>query len=61
YIQAGKIDKQTAMAGGGSCGIASTNFVETRAIPGTRRWHASDSAQHRDIFLQELLLYHLLA
>jgi hypothetical protein len=30
YIQAGLIDRQATLAGGGSCGVAATNFIEIR-------------------------------
>ncbi|KAJ6522750.1 hypothetical protein B0H19DRAFT_1277240 [Mycena capillaripes] len=61
YIQPGLMDRQSTMAGGGSCGIASTNFVEFRLGLDSPRWRASQSADFRDLFLQEIILYHLLA
>lgn len=61
HIQPGVIDRQKTLAGGGSCGIASSNFIETRTGLGIPRWHGAQSAQFRDNFLQDILLYHLLA
>ncbi|KAJ7222742.1 hypothetical protein B0H12DRAFT_963129, partial [Mycena haematopus] len=61
HIQPGLIDRQRTLAGGGSCGIASSNFIEIRSGLGIPRWRAAQSAQFRDMFLQDILLYHLLA
>ncbi|KAJ7713987.1 hypothetical protein B0H16DRAFT_1246677, partial [Mycena metata] len=58
YIRPGVIDRQSTLAGGGSCGIASTNFIESRVGLGIPRWRAAQSAEFRDVFLQEVLLYH---
>ncbi|KAJ6524882.1 hypothetical protein DFH09DRAFT_885407, partial [Mycena vulgaris] len=55
------VDHQSSMAGGGSCGIASTNFVEARAGIVPSRWLAKQSAEFRDELLRDLILYHLLA
>ncbi|KAJ7502277.1 hypothetical protein B0H11DRAFT_2365617, partial [Mycena galericulata] len=60
-IRAGLIDRQRTLLGGGSCGVAVMNFVETHIGLGIPRWQAAQSAQFRDVFLQELLLYHLIA
>jgi hypothetical protein len=49
------------LGGPGSCGIASTNFIEFRVGLGTPRWMADQSAQFRDLYLQDLILYHLIA
>ncbi|KAJ7026265.1 hypothetical protein C8F04DRAFT_1297965 [Mycena alexandri] len=59
-ITAGSIDRQSALAGGGSCGIASTNFIESRAL-GTPRWRANRSAHFRQEMIRDLVLYHLIA
>ncbi|KAK7016636.1 hypothetical protein R3P38DRAFT_3202877 [Favolaschia claudopus] len=48
-------------SGGGSCGIAATNFVELRAGLPIPRWQAEQSSLFRDLILQDLLLYHLIA
>ncbi|KAF8188519.1 hypothetical protein K438DRAFT_1594204 [Mycena galopus ATCC 62051] len=61
HITPGLIDRQQALAGGGSCGIAATNFIECRAGLGLPRWRAAQSAEFRNIFLRDLLLYHLIA
>ncbi|KAJ7110883.1 hypothetical protein C8R44DRAFT_544532, partial [Mycena epipterygia] len=50
-IRAGTIDRQSTMAGCGSCGIAATNFAELRANIGTRPWRAKQSEDFRDEFL----------
>ncbi|KAF7369166.1 hypothetical protein MVEN_00243800 [Mycena venus] len=51
----------TSLAGEGSCGIAAANFVEFRIGMDIPRWMADQSADFRDLFLQEMLLYHLIA
>jgi hypothetical protein len=61
HITPGLIDRQTTLGGPGSCGIASTNFIEFRVGLGTPRWMADQSAQFRDLYLQDLILYHLIA
>ncbi|KAJ6532814.1 hypothetical protein B0H10DRAFT_2148023 [Mycena sp. CBHHK59/15] len=61
HIKPGLVDRQTTLAGGGSCGIVSTNFIEIRVGLDTPRWSSKQSAQFRDVFLQEVLLFHLLA
>ncbi|KAJ7637922.1 hypothetical protein DFH06DRAFT_1432525, partial [Mycena polygramma] len=61
YITTGLVDRQTTLSGEGSCGIAAFNFVDFRIGMGTPRWMAAQSAQFRDLFLQDLLLYHLIA
>ncbi|KAJ6452558.1 hypothetical protein C8R47DRAFT_998072, partial [Mycena vitilis] len=61
FIKRGLIDRQNTLAGGGSCGVAALNFIETRIDPSVPRWLAKDSALFRDKFLQDILLYHLLA
>lgn len=60
-IRAGPIDRQSTMAGCGSCGIAATNFVELRADLGVRPWRAKQSEAFRDEFLRDLILYHLIS
>ncbi|KAJ7435178.1 hypothetical protein FB451DRAFT_1464446, partial [Mycena latifolia] len=60
-IRDGIIDRQSTMAGCGSCGIAATNFVELMGDFGARRWRAKESEAFRDEFMRELLLYHLVA
>ncbi|KAJ7087023.1 hypothetical protein C8R43DRAFT_1173898, partial [Mycena crocata] len=57
----GTIDLQSPVFGGGSCGIAAVNFVEVRGGLPVQRWRAWESAQFRDEYLRDLLLYHLLA
>ncbi|KAK7021561.1 hypothetical protein R3P38DRAFT_3196292 [Favolaschia claudopus] len=59
-IQSGLMDVQ-GYSGGGSCGIAATNFVELRAGLPIPRWQAEQSSLFRDLILQDLLLYHLIA
>ncbi|KAF7345871.1 hypothetical protein MVEN_01609100 [Mycena venus] len=61
YIPSGLIDRQTSLAGEGSCGIAAANFIEFRIGMDIPRWMADQSADFRDLFLQEMLLYHLIA
>ncbi|KAJ6591958.1 hypothetical protein B0H10DRAFT_1731124, partial [Mycena sp. CBHHK59/15] len=61
HIKPGLVDRQTTLAGGGSCGIVSTNFIEIRVGLDTPRWSSKQSAQFRDVILQEVLLFHLLA
>ncbi|KAJ7916705.1 hypothetical protein B0H13DRAFT_2447578 [Mycena leptocephala] len=61
HITPGLIDRQTTLGGPGSCGIASTNFIEFRVGLGNPRWMADQSAQFRDLYLQDLVLYHLIA
>jgi hypothetical protein len=61
HIKPGLIDRQTTLAGGGSCGIAAMNFIEFRVGLGAPRWRSTESTKFRDAFLRELLLYHLLA
>ncbi|KAJ6485399.1 hypothetical protein C8R47DRAFT_938823, partial [Mycena vitilis] len=61
HITAGLVDRQTTSSGEGSCGIAAFNFVDFRIGMGTPRWMAAQSAQFRDLFLQDMLLYHLIA
>ncbi|KAF7362848.1 hypothetical protein MVEN_00634600 [Mycena venus] len=53
--------ERTSLAGEGSCGIAAANFVEFRIGMDIPRWMADQSADFRDLFLQEMLLYHLIA
>jgi hypothetical protein len=60
-ILIGAMDSQSTLAGGGSCGVASTNYHECRAGLGIPQWLANQSSQFRDNFLQDLLLYHLIA
>ncbi|KAJ7163676.1 hypothetical protein C8R46DRAFT_901901 [Mycena filopes] len=60
-VRTGLVDRQKTVAGGGSCGIAATNFVEHRAGLGIPRWHAAQSAQFRDKFLRDIILYHVIA
>ncbi|KAJ6453871.1 hypothetical protein C8R47DRAFT_939222, partial [Mycena vitilis] len=60
-IRPGAIDRQSALAGGGSCGIAGTNFVEVRANIGVEPWRAKRSEAFRDEMLRDLLLFHLIA
>ncbi|KAK6971450.1 hypothetical protein R3P38DRAFT_3242423 [Favolaschia claudopus] len=60
-IQSGLMDVQGTYSGGGSCGIAATNFVELRAGLPIPRWQAEQSSLFRDLILQDLLLYHLIA
>ncbi|KAF8156389.1 hypothetical protein K438DRAFT_1777471 [Mycena galopus ATCC 62051] len=59
-FQPGTIDRQSALAGGGSCGISATNFAELRADIG-HPWRAKQSEAFRDEFLRDLLLYPLIA
>jgi hypothetical protein len=61
HIQPGHINCQRTLAGGGSCEVASCNFVETSVGLPIPRWRAIESAKFRDMFLQDILLYHLLA
>ncbi|KAJ7645697.1 hypothetical protein B0H17DRAFT_1148395 [Mycena rosella] len=50
YIKPGLIARQSALAGGGSCGIAAMNFVETCVGLSTPRWLAAKSTEFRDPF-----------
>ncbi|KAF7349836.1 hypothetical protein MVEN_01284100 [Mycena venus] len=61
YIPSSLIDRQTSLAGEGSCGIAAAKFIEFRIGMDIPRWMADQSADFRDLFLQEMLLYHLIA
>ncbi|KAJ7823054.1 hypothetical protein B0H14DRAFT_2283695, partial [Mycena olivaceomarginata] len=61
HIQPGHIDYQRTLAGGGSCTVASCNFVETSVGLPIPRWQAIESAKFCNMFLQDILLYYLLA
>ncbi|KAJ7159313.1 hypothetical protein C8R43DRAFT_849756, partial [Mycena crocata] len=60
-IRSGSIDRQSTMAGCGSCGIAATNFVAVRTELGVRQWRAKESETFRDEVLRDLILYHLIS
>ncbi|KAJ7876322.1 hypothetical protein B0H14DRAFT_3436646 [Mycena olivaceomarginata] len=61
YISPGLIDRQTTLAGGGSCGLGATNFIQFCMGLGLPRWHASRATEFRDQFLRDLLLYHFIS
>ncbi|KAJ7239683.1 hypothetical protein C8J57DRAFT_1245797 [Mycena rebaudengoi] len=61
HPKTGLVGKQSIAAGGGSCGIAATNFIECCADIGAPRWRARQSAQFRDEMLRDLILYHTIA
>ncbi|KAK7005509.1 hypothetical protein R3P38DRAFT_2556810, partial [Favolaschia claudopus] len=59
-FDAGVIDLQ-GYSGGGSCGIAATNFIERKSGIPCLPWRAEQSSFFRGGMIQDMLLYHLIS
>ncbi|KAF6755020.1 hypothetical protein DFP72DRAFT_744537, partial [Ephemerocybe angulata] len=61
-VVSGTINRQGGSnGGGGSCGVASFNFIQRHITPGRRMWAGSMAREFRDEILGNLIHYSVLS